>query len=288
MIKYFKIANIIIKVKEEIDLCLNEKEQLFLTDDDSYDYDFEFIESDSFSKILDEAKCIYKGPFYHIFDYKGYELRAFFTKNYYYGVSYIGDKKGYFYFIDKNLLRDIMLKGPMQFLYICFEKILLKYNGIILHSSFINFENKAILFSAPSGTGKSTQADLWKKYKNAEIINGDRSALIKKDGKWFACGIPMNGTSGICINKSFPVEAIVLLKQNKENKICKLNNRDAFKSIYREITINNWNMEDVDKSMQLISDFIQENDIYLLECRIDEGAVNCLYDVLEDRFNDKK
>ena len=49
------------------------------------------------------------------------------------------------------------------------KKILLKYNGIILHSSFINFENKAILFSAPSGTGKSTQADLWKKYKNAEI-----------------------------------------------------------------------------------------------------------------------
>lgn len=288
MIRYFEIADVIIRVKDEVDLPLDDKELLFLTNNCEYDYDFEFIEDDSFSKALDDAKCIYEGPFYHIFDYKGYELRAFFTQNYYYGVSYIGEKKGYFYFVDKNLLHNVMVKGPMQLLYLCFEKILLKYNGIILHSSFINFKNKAILFSAPSGTGKSTQADLWKKYKNAEVINGDRSALIKKDGRWFAYGIPMSGTSGICLNKKILVGAVVLLKQGMENKVCKLNNRDAFRGIYREVTINNWSAEETDKGMQLVSDFIKENDIYLLECKIDEGAVNCLYEVLEDRFDDKE
>ena len=55
------------------------------------------------------------------------------------------------------------------------ETLLLKYDGLLLHSSFIRWRGEGILFSAPSGTGKSTQADLWVKYEDAEILNGDRA-----------------------------------------------------------------------------------------------------------------
>lgn len=52
------------------------------------------------------------------------------------------------------------------------ERRMNSYKSYILHSSYIVYQEQAILFSAPSGTGKSTQADLWKKYRDIEIING--------------------------------------------------------------------------------------------------------------------
>ena len=55
---------------------------------------------------------------------------------------------------------------------------------VILHSSFISRQGEGILFTAPSGTGKSTQADLWKRHEEGvTIINGDRSILGFKRGK---------------------------------------------------------------------------------------------------------
>ena len=83
------------------------------------------------------------------------------------------------------------------------EQVLNSYNTFLLHSSFIKWKDKAILFTAPSGTGKSTQADLWEKYENAEIINGDRSGIRKMDGKWTAYGLPIAGSSGIYKNISY-------------------------------------------------------------------------------------
>lgn len=57
------------------------------------------------------------------------------------------------------------------------ERLLLSRQGLLLHASFIRWQDRGILFSAPSGTGKSTQADLWVRHRGAEVINGDRAAL---------------------------------------------------------------------------------------------------------------
>ena len=60
-------------------------------------------------------------------------------------------------------------------------------NRIIhLHSSYIIYHDKAILFTGPSGIGKTTQAELWRDYQGAEIINGDVTLIRKWDGRYCA------------------------------------------------------------------------------------------------------
>ena len=83
------------------------------------------------------------------------------------------------------------------------------HDGFILHASYILYRGEAILFSAPSGTGKSTQAAFWKEHRGAEIINGDRVLVIKRDGVFYACGVYVSGTSGICgtVSKACPAAA---------------------------------------------------------------------------------
>ena len=106
---------------------------------------------------------------------------------------------------------------------ICFA--LLRHGRLVLHSSSILVNGKVILFAAPSGTGKSTQAALWEKYRCAEVLNGDKNCVSfdENSGTAIAHGLPFCGTSG-GLPTIFPVRssAIVLLKQAPENKIRRL------------------------------------------------------------------
>lgn len=160
------------------------------------------------------------------------------------------------------------------------ETLLLKYSGLLLHSSFIRWKGIGILFSAPSGTGKSTQADLWVKYEDAEIINGDRAGLIKQQNQWTAWGLPVAGSSSVYRNESAPVKTIIALRQAPENRIRRLGPAEAFRYLYPEITVHAWDRLDVEQASGLLLKLLGEVPVYLLECRPDAEAVSLVRDAL--------
>lgn len=158
--------------------------------------------------------------------------------------------------------------------YMAFENPLLYYQAFILHSSFISWQNNGILFTAPSGTGKSTQADLWKKYEDADIYNGDRTIIRKIDGKYYGFGSPYAGSSGIYRNESAPIKAIVVIDQGPDNVIRRLRGREAFLPLFRETLMNTWNKEYMEKMTDLLMDAACQIPIYHLSCRPDQDAIN--------------
>lgn len=160
------------------------------------------------------------------------------------------------------------------------ENLLLIHHGFLLHSSFINFVGAGILFTAPSGTGKSTQADLWKKYEGADILNGDRAGVRKVNNEWRAWGLPHAGTSGIYRNESAPVKAVVVLRQAKENRLRRLSPAEAMRFVYPEVTVHRWDPKFVDNSVNLILDLLASVPVYLLECLPNRGAVEILKEEL--------
>lgn len=158
--------------------------------------------------------------------------------------------------------------------YLAFENVLINHQGFILHSSFISWQNNGILFTAPSGTGKSTQADLWKKYEDADIYNGDRTIIRKIDGKYYGFGSPYAGSSGIYRNESAPIKAIVVIEQGPDNVIRRLHGREAFLPLFRETLMNTWNKEYMEKMTDLLMDAACQIPVYHLSCRPDQDAVN--------------
>lgn len=175
-----------------------------------------------------------------------------------------------------------MLKYETIFLsLLSLEKLMLKHNAMILHSAYMCKAEKAVLFSAPSETGKSTQADLWEKYRGTRTINGDRSLLIREQDGWHAFGWPVCGSSGICCNEEYPVQAIVMLHQARENQVEKLTGFQAVQKLMAQITINMWNAEFQIKIMDMIEELIAEVPVYELGCDISKEAVECLEKVLE-------
>ena len=165
---------------------------------------------------------------------------------------------------------------PMFLSLFCMERHMMMRDHLVLHCSYMQRGDSAILFSAPSGTGKTTQATLWEKHRGTRVINGDKSLLVRREGVWTANGWPVCGSSQVCHNESMPIRAIVMLSQGKENTIEKLSPFQAFSQIYSQITINVWNREAQQRAMDLIEDLVTHVPVYHLSCTISEGAVVCL------------
>lgn len=189
---------------------------------------------------------------------------------------------------DKNIVYydDVQQKKVLTHMFCIMELIgiehtLCKHKTFMLHSSYINYNGDAILFSGPSGIGKSTQADLWKDFVGAEIINGDRTAISKNLGSWHAYGLPFAGSSKIYKNKTLPIKAVVILKQGKENCIRKAKSIEAFRALYSETTVNSWNKKDVETIIELVENFIKEVPIYVLSCLPNQEAVDLLKKEIE-------
>lgn len=160
------------------------------------------------------------------------------------------------------------------------EKLMIKNEAMILHSAYMCREGKAVLFSAPSETGKSTQADLWERHRQTRTINGDRSLLVREADGWCAYGWPVCGSSRICHNESYPIQAIVMLYQSKTNAVTRLKGFSIIQKLMSQITINMWNAKFQMKAMDLIEQIALELPVYELGCDISEEAVRCLERVL--------
>lgn len=182
------------------------------------------------------------------------------------------------------LEEDVKLCRTMGHLFqlIRLEQILMWQKALILHSSFCKWKEKGILFTAPSGTGKSTQAELWRKYQGAEIINGDRAVIRKQAETWTVSGLPYAGSSDIFKNETCEMGAIIVLRQGKVNEIQKLSPAEAFKWIYSEVITCKWAKEYQYQIIDAISELVNEIPVYLLRCLPEESAVTLLKTYLED------
>ncbi|WP_195269383.1 hypothetical protein [Eubacterium sp. 1001713B170207_170306_E7] len=164
-----------------------------------------------------------------------------------------------------------------------FSKALVEYNGFCLHASAISVNNKAILFSAPSGTGKTTHTNLWLQYfgkDRVNIFNDDTPAIRQVIDKFYAYGTPWAGSSRINSNIKAPIAAIVFLKQGEKNTIRKLSNKEAVNQLFFQAIIPKYNNEKVDKILCIIDQIIRKIPVYEMRCRIDNDAVKTVYEAV--------
>ena len=280
---YYKIADIKVHIKIPYELKIQSESENFICEENKEDILIDFVEINIPIKLEEKVVSknitdIYKikNGFVHAFCLDiGVDPYAWLIpiSKFHYEVRYLKGKEKCIEY-SRNIVETMSI-----------EQVLNSNNAFILHSSFIKYNNKAILFSAPSGTGKSTQADLWNKYENAEIINGDRAGIRKIGDEWTAYGLPFAGSSRIFKNKKVPISHIIILRQGKENKLKRLSPREAFIKIYSETTIHTWDKEFQNNIVNMITDLVQNIPVYQYECLPDKSAVEFLKQKIEENNN---
>ncbi len=153
-----------------------------------------------------------------------------------------------------------------------FRNIIAHSGGMILHSSAISYNNQGILFSAPSGTGKSTHTKLWQKLwpDCVDIVNDDTPAIFFKNNVPYMYGLPWSG-KGENKNMAVPLKAVVFLERSKQNVI-RLTDINSAVFFTLEQTLKPLFSDNLDKILQQADRLLTSVDIYTISVNTDDDA----------------
>lgn len=166
-----------------------------------------------------------------------------------------------------NLLRLIPMRMIFQ-----------KQQTLFFHASQIAVKGKGILFSAASGVGKTTQAKLWERHQGAEVVCNDRTLV--RFGKTY--GYPIDGSEPVVSGKVYPLGAVVVLMQAKENEIRRLKTSEALVKLMPQVVFDTWSFPQRTLAMEHLMQLFSETPVYLLKCTPDARAVCCLEKQLKE------
>lgn len=163
-----------------------------------------------------------------------------------------------------------------------FYRKFILHGGMMLHASAVMVDGAAYLFSADSGTGKSTHTKLWQEClgkDKALIINDDKPAIRKTDKGWFAYGTPFSGKTDENLNKKARIQGICMLERGSQNKIGRIEPGDAISLLMKQTVIPR-NAEMADQVLIYLDALLKDIPIYRMECTISEEAAKMSYEAM--------
>lgn len=107
---------------------------------------------------------------------------------------------------------------------------------LLFHGSAVAVDGRAYLFTAKSGTGKSTHTRLWREYfgERAVMVNDDKPLLRVRDDSVFVCGTPWNGKHRLSTNIEVPLTSICILTRAEENSIQRITPSEAYPMLLQQ------------------------------------------------------
>ena len=188
-------------------------------------------------------------------------------------------------FYNANCAQYNFVSNIQTLLCLAYKYRALMNHGLILHSSAIIYRNKAVLFIGDSGAGKSTQAEYWKKYKHAEVLNYDQNYLQIRQDSIVVSSTPWGGKEAYYNNKTATLNSIVLLQRSSdENKIEHFNMGKSFSTIYLHNYIFPFEIRIEESFSKNIKELISRVPVYRLTCTLGLEAVDLLHYTLYDSY----
>ncbi len=162
-----------------------------------------------------------------------------------------------------------------------FAAKLLEKGGFVLHASAVAYENKAYLFSAESGVGKSTHTTLWTEvFPEAFVINDDKPALRFTDGKYHVYGTPWSGSSSKNVNAKVPLQAICFIERGEANTIERLTSPVEILQVMLSQTMRRAGLERSNALLNELDALIASIPFYRLTCLPNEAAAVLAHKVM--------
>jgi hypothetical protein len=232
--------------------------------------DIAWIDYDGFSvgRVLDKVYVSYSNAHIYQIPLIVYEDHFKSVTYYYQGASLqeLGDKQ-------KEALKTYLYAFHRE----AFFLGMLYYEGISIHSASIIYQDRGIVFAAPSGTGKSTHTNLWQQQYQTPILDGDVTVCRWMKNCCMIYGLPWSGTSGLFINRGVELECLVFLQQAPTNRLHTLTKYEAFQQLFCRSFTPLWEVGLAQQRIKITENILSLiTQIYSLECLPDCEAVETI------------
>lgn len=155
-------------------------------------------------------------------------------------------------------------------------------HGVVLfHGSCVSVDGVCYIFSAKSGTGKSTHAQLWLELlgKRAFIVNDDKPLIGVDEYGVTVYGTPYSGKHRLDRNTSAPLRALCMLSRSAKNSIITVTPQDIFPDLLSQV----YHPDDpgrMAKTVSIIADIAEKVNLFRLYCNMDIEAARVAYDAM--------
>ncbi len=152
------------------------------------------------------------------------------------------------------------------------------YNTFLFHGSAVSVDGEAYLFTAKSGTGKSTHTRLWREYlgNRAVMVNDDKPLIKIFENQILVYGTPYNGKHRLGNNISVPLKAVCIIRRAEDNSIVEISSKEAFaimlQQVYRPASGDR-----LLRTLKLLDNMIERVKLYSLGCNMDISAAQTAY-----------
>ena len=153
------------------------------------------------------------------------------------------------------------------------------YDTFVFHGSVIAVDGEGYLFTAKSGTGKSTHTRLWREYfgERAVMVNDDKPMLKVTDNGVIAYGTPYNGKHRLGANIYVPLKAICILTRGEENNIVRIDKSEAYAMLVQQVYRPQDPMQ-LMKTLDIVDRMAEGVKLYKLACNLDISAAQVAYE----------
>lgn len=157
------------------------------------------------------------------------------------------------------------------------------FGGFFFHSSCVELDGEAYVFSAESGTGKSTHTALWKKHfgSRAAVINDDKPIIRRCNGKFCVYGTPWMGKSNVGKNTKAPVRAVYILQRAEKNSVKRVKPSQVIGQLL-DAAVLDYERSRMEKLLGLFDEFFSTVPLFLLSCNMEENAAETAYNAVSD------
>lgn len=166
---------------------------------------------------------------------------------------------------------------------------LFQRDTLLFHGSVVAVDGEAYLFTAKSGTGKSTHTALWRQVfgSRAVMVNDDKPFLRFTDSGVLACGSPWRGKHGLGENISVPLKAICILERGAENHITPISPAAGLNMLFQQ-SQRPQRPENLPKYMELIDRLAASVPLYRMACNMDPQAAVVSYEAMSGKRQGEK
>ena len=156
---------------------------------------------------------------------------------------------------------------------------LLSYDTLLFHGSVIAVDGEGYLFTAKSGTGKSTHTRLWREYfgERAVMVNDDKPLLHITDSGVTAYGTPWDGKHRLSTNTAVPLKGICILTRDTTNHIEQAEPHAVYPLIVQQ-TNRSLSADGMKQTLSLIDRMLNVVPVYRLGCNMDIEAARVAYE----------
>lgn len=156
-----------------------------------------------------------------------------------------------------------------------------QHHILAVHSSSIIYRDKAYLFSACSGTGKTTHTNLWVERFGVEILDGDVAAVTIEDGQAIAYGLPWCGTSNRFVNRRMVLGGIIFLAQSCHNSLSRLTPFEATLRLAARCFTPTWTKEQSEINLFVAEEIAPKILTAYLGCLPNQEAVDMIKELID-------